>query len=116
MGKWEIRKPEPTVVRGICVKCNKNKQAPRGLNKNGGKKYKAICNSCNKKRHNIANHKYRDRYRKFKKDYCEECGFIAKHTMQLDCHHRDGNHNNNEELNIQTLCANCHRLKHIPKE
>ena len=30
---------------------------------------------------------------------------------QLDVDHIDGNHNNDEEVNLQTLCANCHRLK-----
>jgi 5-methylcytosine-specific restriction endonuclease McrA len=29
---------------------------------------------------------------------------------QLDAHHVDGNHENNDPTNIQTLCANCHRL------
>jgi predicted HNH restriction endonuclease len=50
-------------------------------------------------------------YTKFKKDYCEQCGFKALHRVQLDVDHIDGNHQNNDELNLQTLCANCHRLK-----
>lgn len=50
-------------------------------------------------------------YTKFKKDYCEECGFIAVHRVQLDVDHIDGNHQNNNPSNLQTLCANCHRLK-----
>jgi len=116
MGKCKIKKPEPTTVQAICVTCNKNKQAPRGKNKNGERLYKAICNSCNNKRYNISNNKYRRSYRQFKKDACDECGFKAKHPIQLDCHHMDSNHNNNAESNIQTLCANCHRLKHIPIE
>jgi hypothetical protein len=48
---------------------------------------------------------------KFKKDYCEECGFVAIHRSQLDIDHIDGNHLNNDMANLQTLCANCHRLK-----
>jgi 5-methylcytosine-specific restriction endonuclease McrA len=31
--------------------------------------------------------------------------------VQLDVDHIDGNRSNNELSNIQTLCANCHRLK-----
>lgn len=42
---------------------------------------------------------------------CASCGFIAAVPMQLDIDHIDGNHNNNDPSNLQTLCANCHRLK-----
>jgi 5-methylcytosine-specific restriction endonuclease McrA len=50
-------------------------------------------------------------YRKHKKDICERCGFIPEYSIQLDVDHIDGNHHNNDETNLQTLCANCHRLK-----
>jgi hypothetical protein len=50
-------------------------------------------------------------YTKYKKDSCESCGFIPEHSCQLDVDHIDGNHSNNLESNLQTLCANCHRLK-----
>lgn len=50
-------------------------------------------------------------YTLHKKDYCEQCGFKAVHRVQLDVDHIDGNHMNNDESNLQTLCANCHRLK-----
>jgi hypothetical protein len=46
-----------------------------------------------------------------KKSYCECCGFISVHYCQLDVDHIDGNHENNDPNNLQTLCANCHRLK-----
>lgn len=46
-----------------------------------------------------------------KKDVCEICGFIPVHRVQLDVDHIDGNKKNNEPANLQTLCANCHRLK-----
>jgi len=48
---------------------------------------------------------------KHKKNYCEQCGFKAKHRVQLDVDHIDGNNANNDPSNYQTLCANCHRLK-----
>jgi hypothetical protein len=48
---------------------------------------------------------------KYKKDYCELCGFVADHRAQLDIDHIDGDHQNNDITNLQTLCANCHRLK-----
>ena len=50
-------------------------------------------------------------YKKYKKDKCEKCGFIPEHKCQLDVDHIDGNHNNNDLSNLQTLCSNCHRLK-----
>lgn len=46
----------------------------------------------------------------FKGDHCEICSFVAIHECQLDVHHLDGNHKNNAAGNLQTLCANCHRL------
>ena len=50
-------------------------------------------------------------YKRHKKDACELCGFVAKHSAQLDVDHIDGNGANNDLSNLQTLCANCHRLK-----
>jgi hypothetical protein len=50
-------------------------------------------------------------YRKHKKDYCEACGFVAIVAAQLDVDHIDGDRSNNDIHNLQTLCANCHRLK-----
>ncbi len=47
----------------------------------------------------------------YKKDKCEHCGFIPLHLCQLDVDHIDGNKKNNNIDNLQTLCANCHRLK-----
>jgi 5-methylcytosine-specific restriction endonuclease McrA len=44
-------------------------------------------------------------------DRCERCGFIPLHPRQLDVHHLDGNKANNDLSNLQTLCANCHRLE-----
>ena len=48
-------------------------------------------------------------YRKHLKKECERCGFKPEHRCQLDIHHLDGDHSNNVQGNLQTLCANCHR-------
>jgi hypothetical protein len=53
-------------------------------------------------------------YRLHKGSTCERCGFVAEHPRQLDVHHRDGNWRNNDLANLQTLCANCHRLTEMP--
>ncbi len=50
---------------------------------------------------------------KHRKTNCDKCGFIPKHMCQLDVDHIDGNKENNNISNLQTLCANCHRLKSI---
>jgi len=52
-------------------------------------------------------------YTKYKKEFCEKCPFIPAHPSQLDVDHIDGNHSNHNPENLQTLCANCHRLKTI---
>lgn len=48
---------------------------------------------------------------KIKDSCCNYCGFIPLHRCQLDIDHIDGNSKNNDPSNLQTLCANCHRLK-----
>ena len=61
---------------------------------------------------------YRLSYRPYlahKGSKCDRCGFMPEHEGQLDVDHIDGNHNNNDPNNLQTLCANCHRLKTITK-
>lgn len=97
-----IRKPEPVDVRGMCaVPGCTNPQVS-----NGKGKFKAVCNA-----HHRIRTKSQYAYLAFRHDSCDHCGFIPVHPCQLECDHIDGNHNNNDECNIQTLCANCHKLK-----
>lgn len=51
------------------------------------------------------------RFQHLKDTKCNSCGFVAIHPCQLDIDHIDGNHSNNNLYNLQTLCANCHRIK-----
>lgn len=104
MGKMRYRKLEATDVRGICVKCGINNQVSRG-----GGKFRPLCQSCHRKRHEMC--RSRAPYAKYKEEVCNSCGFVAVHSCQLDVDHIDGNHSNNDPSNLQTLCANCHRLK-----
>lgn len=53
----------------------------------------------------------RGHYRHAVGDRCDRCGFIPEDECQLDVDHVDGDHDNHHEYNLQTLCANCHRLK-----
>jgi len=114
MRTWTFRKREPSTQRGLCVVCDSREQKPKA---NG--KFHPYCGNCQKKLYG----KGRPRrgkgekriiiphYKTYKKDHCEECGFIPKHSCQLDVDHIDQNHKNNAPENLQTLCANCHRLK-----
>ena len=61
--------------------------------------------------HKAANIRFSYPYRLSKKNYCERCNFIPENPCQLDVDHIDGNNKNNALENLQTLCANCHRLK-----
>lgn len=52
------------------------------------------------KEHFIKSHEYK----------CEKCGISDWNGMPitLQLHHKDGDHNNNEESNLSLLCPNCH--------
>jgi HNH endonuclease len=74
---------------------------------NRGMYYKHV----DKRRQYLRDYGHRTRNSRFKKNTCEMCGFIPLDLCQLDVDHKDGNRNNNSLENLQTLCANCHRLK-----
>ena len=66
------------------------------------------CIICWKKGFEVAKKKLRS-YRRYKQDICAICGFKGL-PCQLDINHIDMNHKNNNLENLETLCANCHRL------
>ena len=84
-------------TKGLCS-CG-NVQESKGRYK-GRQIFGRLCGQC--RRHG---------YKRSKGNLCEKCGFIPVHKIQLDVDHIDGDHNNNDLSNLQTLCANCHRLK-----
>ena len=94
---------------GICSVCGPIILKPRY------KTYKSGKRAYRCKRKWKSGYKYKQKnkipYRKHKKNRCEKCGFIPEHKVQLDVDHIDGNKYNNDISNLQTLCANCHRLK-----
>lgn len=92
----------------LCAVCGPTNIALRDNNKIPlASKYK-----CNFIRNKVR--RFKDRpYTRYRKEFCEACGFIPEHYSQLDVDHIDGNNNNNDPSNLQTLCANCHRLKTI---
>jgi sRNA-binding protein len=54
---------------------------------------------------------YNSPYRIHIKDACEICGYASVYDdrRDLDVHHLDHNHHNNDPANLQTLCVPCHR-------
>ena len=90
------------IDRPICVDCG-SPASKNHLRKDGTYSYNKRCWHCMTDR----------KYRKFKKNHCEECGFVAVHKCQLDVDHIDLNRNNNDPSNLRTLCRNCHSLKTI---
>jgi len=83
--------------RKLCV-CG-NHVASKGRDKYGNQAFRTSCITCS-------------RYgRRQKGTKCIRCHFIPEDTCQLDVDHIDGNRQNNSLDNLQTLCANCHRLK-----
>ena len=82
--------------RPLC-KCGNVKEIQCRVN--GVARYRSSCSSCRK----LA--------RATKGTNCERCGFIPESQVQLDVDHIHGDRSNNDPSNLQTLCANCHRLK-----
>ena len=101
-------------VRGLCSCGRPQMKGPS--TRLGFIRYISICSGCAKKKYKKPITPRIRPYRKHKKKYCNRCGFIAVHPCQLDVHHIDHNHDNNTPSNLETLCANCHRLEHAPKE
>lgn len=75
----------------------------------------SLCNLCDKREAIKGSSRCRQckkfPWKRFKKDTCESCGFVPVNPCQLDVDHVDGDKKNNNEDNLMTLCANCHRLK-----
>jgi 5-methylcytosine-specific restriction endonuclease McrA len=90
--------------------CKNNAKQRNYKSKLGFPLYIKYCNKHSKEH-------YKKKYRLHKKTNCELCGFVPEHLCQLDVDHKDGNKKNNTIENLQTLCANCHRLKtHLNKD
>ena len=103
------RRATPQTTRGLCVVegCS-NLQ---GANKAGT--WRALCQVHHRLRYKMKSGGIQKPYRRKKGLHCERCGpDVIYSRVQLDVHHRDGNHSNNTPSNLATLCANCHRLVH----
>ena len=94
----------------FCIRCGERPPRTFGGNKNGSGRSPLLCEECTKGRLTHQRNVSRDA-RRAKDTKCARCGFVALHRCQLDVDHIDGNRDNDAVTNLQTLCANCHRLK-----
>ena len=121
------------IQRPPCTTCHVGLAAYKGIMSTGaGRAYGKYCYACMKKRRDaglikrklrqeqielrkkFGLHPYlnKRKYRIHLKESCERCGFVPEAYCQLTVHHLDKNHKNNDPLNLQTLCHNCHNLVH----
>ena len=97
----------------LCLICGRNPVALSGKTSTGRLRFKKRCEACIKRSRAIRLNVHRDLILRHKKSFCEECGFVAVNSCQLDVDHLDGNRENSDSKNLRTLCANCHRLKTV---
>lgn len=103
---------------GTCSICGPVKLFNKGKKTSGGVKWRCpTSNPASRWTPAIADRlsdydKQRRKNLKYKKGTCSVCGFVPQHSCQLDIHHLDHNHQNNDPANLATVCANCHRLIH----
>jgi hypothetical protein len=91
----------------LCEECNERPVTSIGRDKKTGRqKFSCWCGQCRRIRYKIVDRTYR----RVKQKKCEKCGYEG-HPCELDVDHIDGNHNNDDPTNLQTLCACCHRMK-----
>ncbi|MEK9207250.1 MAG: HNH endonuclease signature motif containing protein [Patescibacteria group bacterium] len=94
-------------LSSYCKRCKQEKERKYFREDRDGFLIERICRNClgeeMKKRELVP-------YKKYKKKFCERCGFRGQ-PCQLDVNHIDGNHGNNKLKNLETLCSNCHRLE-----
>ena len=90
--------------------------AEKHRSRNGDVCFRSECSSCKRSRLQYP----KDNRKLYRLHFTLEevmrgckCGFIPLHPCQMDTHHIDGNHKNNDRDNLELLCANCHRLERI---
>jgi hypothetical protein len=94
-------------IRPLCPVCNSKPVAINYI-RDEVTHYRKKCDPCNRKKRKLPQQKsswVKSGYKK--KPACEKCGFVAKHTEQLNVFHVDGNLKNNDWSNLKTVCANC---------
>jgi hypothetical protein len=98
-------------VEVMCVVCNTSMLKSKSSVERNDKNY------CNRDCYNLRNglHKKLKRSTAFYKQLLEQtdckCGESKSYLLQI--HHIDGNNKNNENDNLEVVCANCHVKRHL---
>lgn len=94
-------------MRPICKVCNKNVRAP-AYYRNEKRYYRSRCAVCIKKskKEKIPEPRWRSGGY-IKKQTCDICGFKSQISSQIVVYHIDGNLNNNELINLRSICLCC---------
>jgi hypothetical protein len=93
--------------RPICQAC-KSRLCAINYHSDDTVHYRSRCDTCIRKSRKIKSPTPRWKSKGYiKKPKCDRCGFIARYSSQLLVYHLDGNLNNNELLNLKTICLNC---------
>ena len=98
--------------------CNSFGQNTGNKRKDGSIYYRKECHAHHCQKYRLGDWVYKS----YRKEYCENIdgrlGFKCTATILkehyknlLDTDHINNNHDDNRECNLQTLCANCHRVK-----
>lgn len=75
------------------------------------KKFCSDCVSVKNKEYSVKHHiKSREKLIQSKDNKCERC--LCDEIEVLEIHHKDRNHSNNTDKNLEVLCANCHTKEH----
>ena len=107
-GKWLHRVSEKDLNKkiGICSICGQVKIIK------SGNSYKCLNSKrIQSSRAGRINSSYRKILGYKKEFYCELCGIENKDYRFFDVDHKDSNHKNNNDENLQILCPNCHIIK-----
>lgn len=107
-----IQNPPTCINTGCDKKCAVAKKSFRGVIR-----HRLVCGACH--RASYGKQKYKKGVTPWKKNYCEnkdgrlgfKCKAVIKDSCQLQMDHINGDRHNNEQDNVQTLCANCHSWK-----
>lgn len=94
-------------MRPFCKVCGKNPRAV-AYYRNGVRYYRSRCRVCIRLSRGLAAPVPRWQGAGYKKKMiCDLCGFKARYSSQITVFHCDGNQNNNQLINLRSVCLNC---------
>lgn len=97
-----------------CLTCGKKTLKPKSIVDRNEDNY------CSRECYNLRRKEDLKRLKRHTKYYDElleksKCACGVEETYLLQIHHKDGNNTNNDESNLEVVCANCHVKRHLKK-